>query len=215
MCFNCLIYDEACWLFCGYYDGGLRKRKLADQSINYTFPCHFWEQKTVFQMWRSDRNGTEGLCFPKTNTKMPTRTKNVEMNWIVTNSETHLHSCPCESRGFKIGRSSHRRCSIKKGALKNLQRWQEKTCVRVSLLLKMQVQGKRYQRRCFSVKFANFFLRTPFYRTSPGDCFWINLMVKKFNSAWLIFLNSQLDSHVVIHTNNSSCSAGVITIILM
>ena len=31
---------------------------------------------------------------------MPTGTKSVEMNKIVTNSEMHLHHCLCESRGF-------------------------------------------------------------------------------------------------------------------
>ena len=95
---------------------------------------------------------------------MPTRTKNVEMNWIVTNSETHLHSCPCESRGFKIGRSSHRRCSIKKGALKNFAKVTGKNLCQ-SLFINKDAGPS------FSVKFANFFLRTPFYRTSPGDCF--------------------------------------------
>ena len=39
---------------------------------------------------------------------MPTRTKSVEMNKIVTNSEMHLHHCPCESRGF-----NWKKCSIK------------------------------------------------------------------------------------------------------
>ena len=44
----------------------------------------------------------------------------------------------------------------------------------------------------FPVGFTNF-LRTLFYRTLPGDCFWwIGLMVKNFNFVWLIFLNSQL-----------------------
>ena len=45
MYFNCIIYDEACWLFCGYYNGGLRTKKLADPSINYIL-CHFWKEKT-------------------------------------------------------------------------------------------------------------------------------------------------------------------------
>ena len=34
-----------CRLFCAYYDGGLRTKKLADQSMNYIL-CHFREQKT-------------------------------------------------------------------------------------------------------------------------------------------------------------------------
>ena len=50
--------------------------------------------------------------------KKTTTAINAEMNKIVTNSENHLRHCLCESRGFKIGRSSHRRCSIKKVFLK-------------------------------------------------------------------------------------------------
>ena len=168
MCFNCLIYDEACWLFCGYYDGGLRKRKLADQSINYTFPCHFWEQKTVFQMWRSDRNGTEGLCFPKTNTKMPSRTKNVEMNWIVTNSETHLHNCPCESRGFKIGRSSHRRCSIKKGALKNFAKVTGKNLCQSLFINKDAGPRPKIPTEVFFCQVCQFFFKNTFLQNISG-----------------------------------------------
>ena len=45
MSFNSIVNDEACWLFCGYYDGGFRTRKLADPSISYILLCHFWEQK--------------------------------------------------------------------------------------------------------------------------------------------------------------------------
>ena len=50
----------------------------------------------------------------KIKTKMPTRTKNAEMNQIVTNLEIHLHHFLCEFKVFKTGRSSHRRRSIKK-----------------------------------------------------------------------------------------------------
>ena len=62
---------------------------------------------------------------------MPTRTKNAEMSKIASNSEIHLDHCLCESRGFKIGKSNHRRCSVKKVFLKILQNWQKRTCVRV------------------------------------------------------------------------------------
>ena len=37
---------------------------------------------------------------------------------------------------FKIGRSSHRRCSVKKVFLEILQKSQENTCARVSFLIK-------------------------------------------------------------------------------
>ena len=32
---NSITYDGARWLFCGYYDGGLRTRKLANSSIPF------------------------------------------------------------------------------------------------------------------------------------------------------------------------------------
>ena len=84
------------------------------------YPLSFSRTKNLyFKCERSRRDATKGLCSPKANTKMPTRTKSVEMNLIVTNSEINLHNCLCESRGFKIGRSSQRRSSIKKGVLKN------------------------------------------------------------------------------------------------
>ena len=121
----------------------------------------------------------ESLCLPKINTKMPTRTKIVEISKIVSNSEIRLHHCLCKSRGFKIGRSYHRRCSIKQVFLKILENLQKNTCVRV--------------RHGFSTVSFTKFLRTYFYRTLPGDCFWWRgLMVKNFNSVSLIFLNSQL-----------------------
>ena len=64
---------------------------------------------------------------------MLTRTKNAETSKIVINSEIHLHHCLCESRGFELGKSNHRRCLVKKVLLKILQNWQERTCVLVRL----------------------------------------------------------------------------------
>ena len=63
----------------------------------------------------------ENLCLPKINAKMPTTTKNAKTSKIVSNSEIHLHHCLCESSGFKIGKSNHQRCSVKKVYLKILQ----------------------------------------------------------------------------------------------
>ena len=40
---------------------------------------------------------------------------------------------------IKILRSSHRRCSVRKGVLRNIANSQEKSCVRVSFLKKLQV----------------------------------------------------------------------------
>ena len=121
----------------------------------------------------------ESLCLPKINTKMPTNTKSVEMSKFVSNLEIYLHHCLCESRGFKIVRSNHWMCSVKKVFLKTLQSLQRSTFVRV--------------RQGYSTVSFTKILRTLFYRRLPGDCFWWRgLMVKSFNSVYLNFLNSQL-----------------------
>ena len=101
--------------------------------------------------------------------KMLTRTKNAEMSKRVSNSEIHLHHCLCESRGFKIGKSNHRRCSVKKVFLKILQNWQKRTCVRV--------------RHWFSTDSFTKFLRTLFLQNTSGRLLLMkNLIVKNFNS---------------------------------
>ena len=110
---------------------------------------------------------------------MPTRTKSVEMSKIISSSVIHFHHCLCEFRGFKIGRSNHRRCSVKKAFLKFLQNWQKSTASEFEAGFLLSV-------------LRNFWEHF-FYRTLPGDCFWWRgLMVKNFNSVSLIFLNSQL-----------------------
>ena len=107
-----------CWLFCAYYDRGLRRRKLTNPGISW-FPS-FFVKKVYTKCETSRRDLTESLCSPKINTKMTTATRNVAMNYVVTNWEIHYL---CESVGFKIKRSSHRKCSIKKVFLKILQNW--------------------------------------------------------------------------------------------
>ena len=107
-----MICDEARWFSCGYYDGGLRRRKLVNLSISYIHPS--LSKQLYIKCERSRRHATESFFSSKIDTKMPTRTKSVEMNQIVTNSEIHLHHFLCESRDFKIGRSSRLRCSLKK-----------------------------------------------------------------------------------------------------
>ena len=108
----------------------------------------------------------------------------------MTNLEIHLHNCLCESRGFKIARSSHQRSSIKKVFLTLLQNRQEITCDGVCFLITFLT---------FLISDTGFFLSVLrnfwehlFYRILPGDCFWIGLIVEKFNYGSLIFLNLQL-----------------------
>ena len=48
-------------------------------------------------------------------------------------------------------RSSHLRCSVKKGVLRNLQNSQENTCARVSFLIKLRPSVKRV---CFDKIFS-------------------------------------------------------------
>ena len=111
----------------------------------------------------------ENLCLPKISTKMPTRTKSFEISKIVSNSEIHLHHCLYESRGFKIGKSNHRKCLVKKVFLKILQNWQKRTCVRV--------------RHGFSTVSFTKFLRTLFLQNTLGQLLLMKtLMVKNFNS---------------------------------
>ena len=107
-----------------------------------------------------------------------------------------MHNCLCESRDFKIARSSHRRCSIKKVFLKILQNWQEITCAGVSFLITIltffnNVFFKISQTGFFLPVLQNFWEQLS-SRILPGDCFWISLMVKKFNHVSLIFPNLQL-----------------------
>ena len=71
-----------------------------------------------------------------------------------------------------VRRSSHRKCSRKKVFLKISQNSQEKTCARVSFLVRLQVAPatllkKRLWHRCFSVNFAKF-LRTYFSQNTSG-----------------------------------------------
>ena len=84
----------------------------------------------------------------------------------------HIHWHP-----RKIPRSSHPWCSTRKGVLRNFAKFTGKdlcqslffnkaTDLRPATLLK-----KKLWRRCFPVSFAKF-LRTLFYRTPLGDCFW-------------------------------------------
>ena len=105
------------WLFCGCYDRGLSRRKLNNSSISL-FLSLVVKKGMLYQMLKKPRTPRDAKKTKKkppknAHTKMLTRTKSAEMNKIVTNSEIHFHHCLCESRGFKTGRSSQRRCSIK------------------------------------------------------------------------------------------------------
>ena len=95
-----------------------------------------------------------------------------------------------------INRSSHRRCSIKKGILKNFAKYIGKHLYQGLLCFSVPKysSGLKLETRlwhgCFPVNFANL-LRTPFlqnisgkkkqlfYRTPPDDCFWIRTLEQR------------------------------------
>ena len=73
---------------------------------------------------------------------------------------------------FLAMKLSHRRCSVKKGVLKNFAKLTGKHLSRVSFLIKLLgapaiLLKKRLWHRCFPVNFANF-LRTPFLQNTSG-----------------------------------------------
>ena len=110
-------------------------------------------------------------------------TETFKLFWVVSLSSElfpwFYDSCFSLRKLFRIlFRSSHRKCSIKEGVLKNFAKFKRNTCARVSFLIKLQAWGlrlatlskKRPWHSCFPVNFAKF-SRTPFYRTPLDDCF--------------------------------------------
>ena len=77
------------------------------------------------------------------------------------------------SESHSFYRSSHRRCSVKEGVLRNFAKIQENTCARASFLITLQVSAtllkKRLWHRCFPVNFAKF-LRHLFSKNISGSC---------------------------------------------
>ena len=99
-------------------------------------------------------------------------------------------------------RSSHRRCSVKNGVLRNFVKFTEKHLCqslffnKVAGLKSAPLLKKRLWHRCFPVNFGKF-LRTPFYRPPLGDCFCPYL--NNFHS--VLFTHTYLYLlHLLIHT---------------
>ena len=130
----------------------------------------------------------------------------------MTSSEIHLHHFLCESRGFKIGKSSHRRCSIKKvqasvrllttfDQLKTMYGCCHYPPTMLQLRNEILIQShwlrpafffSKIIRTCFFLSVLWNFRKHIFHSTLLGDYFWIGLIIRKFNSVSQIFLNSQL-----------------------
>ena len=83
---------------------------------------HLSLSKKVYIKLRKKLSRCNGkLVLAKSKHENASQKKNDEMSQIMTNSEIYLHHCLCESTGFKIGRSSHQKCSIRKMFLNILQ----------------------------------------------------------------------------------------------
>ena len=73
-------------------------------------------------------------------------------------------------------RSSHQRCSVSKGVLRNFSKFAGKHPCQVPFYNKVAgpdpatLSKKRLWHKCFPTNFAKF-LRTPFHRTPLNDCF--------------------------------------------
>ena len=94
--------------------------------------------------------------------------------------------------GSQKNRSSHQRCSIMKGILRNFAKFTGKALhLTVSFLIKLQtstVLWKRLWHRCFLVNFANI-LRTPFLQNTSG-----RLFLKKLWRVLRIVLQSEVEN---------------------
>ena len=93
---------------------------------------------------------------------------------------------------IKKNRSSHQRCSIRKGVLRNFSKFTGKHLCqslffnKVAGLRPATLLKKRLWHRCFPVNFEKF-LRTPFVQNTSGGCFWKKKDFKKecFNTFYL------------------------------
>ena len=83
-------------------------------------------------------------------------------------------------------RSSHRKCSVGKGVLRNFAKFTGKHLCqslffnKIASLRPATLLRKRLWHRCFPVNFVKF-LRTPFIRNTSGDCFFYFLHVYNSN----------------------------------
>ena len=93
--------------------------------------------------------------------------------------------------------SSHRRCSVKKGVLRNFAEFTGKYLyLRPSTLLK-----KSPWHRSFPVNCAKF-LRTPFLQKPPGNCFWKKIsFTRRVTSTYLTTTFFTTARNIASHSN--------------
>ena len=96
------------------------------------------------------------------------RTRNYQLKNYNPFQNFHTKSDLVETQVAINFRSSHQRCSLRKGFLEISKNLQENTCARVSFSIKKE--KKRPWHRCFPVNFAKF-LGTPFLENTSGGCF--------------------------------------------
>ena len=102
-------------------------------------------------------------------------------------SKTYFHSfIPLNLNSLTSFRSSHRRCSVKKGVLRNFAKFTGKHLCqslffnKVAGLRPETLLKKRLWHKCFPVNFAKF-LRTPFLQNTSGRLLvlfeWVNSFI--------------------------------------
>ena len=91
-------------------------------------------------------------------------------------------------------RSSHQRCSMKKGVLRNFAKFTEKHLCQSLFFNK--VAGLRFRYRCFPMNFAKF-LRTPFLQNATGRL--LLLLVQKKIRYGRVTLNEVLSYSLMLH----------------
>ena len=74
----------------------------------------------------------------------------------------------------RISRSSHQRCSVKKGVLVNFAKFIGK-----HLCQRLFFKKKSFRHMCFPLNFPKF-LRTPFLQNTSEGCFWIRKLNFQF-----------------------------------
>ena len=84
-----------------------------------------------------------------------------------------------EKKVYQFNRSSHRRCTVKKGVVRNFVKFTGKHLCRGLFLIKLQAWGlqlykKETPAQVFSCKFCKISKKYFFYTTPLDDCFWFN-----------------------------------------
>ena len=114
---------------------------------------------------------------------MAMRQTRVSVEWLFNEIKTYFKFVSLKSQ-VRIGRSSHRRCSVRKGVYRNFAKFTEKHLCqslffnKVAGLSLPTLLKKRLWHRCFPLKFAKF-LRPPFLQITS-----VHLLLDKIKCSW-------------------------------